>query len=108
MPAPPRRAGPPRCGRRRARRRGRLVGEHDGGPGDERARDGDALLLAAGQLARPVRAAVGEADGADERLEPLRVRPAPGDGQRQDDVLLGGEDRQEVERLEDEPDLVAP
>src|SRR3712207_8863865 len=33
---------------------GRLVGEHDGRLGDERAGDGDALLLAARHLGRPV------------------------------------------------------
>ena len=67
---------------RRARRRddvrvevaGRLVGEHDRGPRDERAGDGDALLLAAGQLARAVRAAVVEADGVDERARATRGR----------------------------------
>ena len=31
---------------------GRLVGEHDRGLGDQRAGDGDALLLAAGELRR--------------------------------------------------------
>ena len=34
---------------------GRLVGEDDGGRGDQRARDRDALLLAAGELGRAVR-----------------------------------------------------
>ena len=41
---------------------GRLVGEDDRRPRDERAGDRDALLLAAGELGRSVRAAVGEAD----------------------------------------------
>ena len=54
---------------------GRLVGEDHVGPGVERAGDGDALLLAAGQLARAVAQPIGEADGADDLVEPLRVRP---------------------------------
>ncbi len=41
---------------------GRLVGEHDGGRGDKRTRDGDALLLAARQFDRGVVGAVGEAN----------------------------------------------
>ena len=39
---------------------GRLVGEDHLGPGDQRPGQGDPLLLAAGQLARPVTEAVGE------------------------------------------------
>ena len=40
-------------------------------------------------------------------LDPLLVRLAPGDRERQHQVLLGGEDRQQVEELEDEAELVA-
>ena len=40
---------------------GRLVGEDDGGPADQRAGDRDALLLAAGQFARTVIETVGQA-----------------------------------------------
>ena len=87
---------------------GRLVGEHDAGPGDERARDRDALRLAAGQLARAVRAAVLEADRVDQRLEPLLVRLVAADPDRQQDVLLGVQDRQQVVALEDEADRAAP
>ena len=39
----------------------------------ERAGDRDALLLAAGELRGAVRAAVAEADGLDELLDPLVV-----------------------------------
>jgi len=39
---------------------GRLVGEDDGGIGDQGAGDGDALLLAAGQFGRGVGLAVGK------------------------------------------------
>ena len=44
----------------------------------------------------------------DQPLEPLRVGLAAGDRERQDHVLLGGQDRQQVEELEDEAELVAP
>ena len=47
---------------RRVERAGRLVGEQELGAGDQRAGDRDALLLAAGELARQVLGAVGEAD----------------------------------------------
>ncbi len=40
---------------------------------DERARDRDALLLTAGQLRRPVREPVAQADGVDRAIEPLLV-----------------------------------
>ena len=41
---------------------GRLVGQEDGRVGDERAGDGDALLLAAGELRGVVAFAAGQAD----------------------------------------------
>ena len=72
---------------------GRLVGEDHGGARDQRAGDGDALLLAARQLRRPVREAVAEADGVDERAEPLLVDLRAGEHQRERDVLLRAEDR---------------
>ena len=87
---------------------GRLVGEQHGGPVHERARHGDALLLAAGELRRPVRQPVAQADRVDQLVEPLLVGVAAGERQRQDDVLRGGQDRDEVERLEDEAQAVAP
>ena len=86
---------------------GRLVGEHDRRARDQRARDGDALLLAAGQLGRAVVQAVADADRVDQPVEPLAVGLAPGDRERQQDVLLGVEHRQQVEGLEDEADPVA-
>ena len=87
---------------------GRLVGEHHRRLVDERPGDGDALLLAAGELRRAVREAVADADGRDELLEPLEVRIEPGERERQQDVLLGVQDRHEVVALEDEAELVAP
>jgi hypothetical protein len=41
------------------------------------------------------------------RVEPLRIGLPPGDGQRQQDVLLRRQGRDQVERLEDEADPVA-
>ena len=54
----------------------RLVAEDDGGPRDERARHGDALLLAAGHLGRAVRAPVAEPDGVDRASRATRGRGA--------------------------------
>jgi hypothetical protein len=61
---------------------GRLVGEDDGRFGDEGTGDGDALLLAAGELGGPVGAAIAEADGVDQLLDPLLVGLAAGDRER--------------------------
>ena len=44
------------------------------GIGDDRARDGDALLLAAGHLARIVLGAVGQADDLERGLDMRRAR----------------------------------
>jgi sugar phosphate isomerase/epimerase len=54
-----------------------------------------------------VGAAIAEPDRLDQALDPLGVRLAARDRERQDEVLLGGEDRQQVEELEDEAELVA-
>ena len=75
-------------------------------PGDQRPGAGHPLLLAAGQLGRPVLEPVAQVDRGDHRVEPGLVRLAAGDRQRQRDVLLGGQRRQQVELLEDEADLV--
>ena len=86
---------------------GRLVGEDDLGPAHERARDRDALLLTAGQLRRPVREAIAQADGVDDAVEPRLVGLAARERHRQRDVLERGERRDQVVRLEDEADAVA-
>ena len=62
---------------------GRLVGEHDRRPRDERAGDRDALLLAARELGRTVVAPVGQPDPLQQVLEERRVRLLAGDRQRQ-------------------------
>ena len=87
---------------------GRLVGEHDrraatrararrrrAAAGRRRARTGGASRRSR------------EADRVDEPVDPLLVGLAAGDRQRQHDVLPRVEDRQQVEGLEDEADLVA-
>ena len=85
----------------------RLVGEDQIRPGSQGAGDGDALLLATGELTRAMGQAVAEADGLDDRAQPCSVGAAAGQGQRQRDVLLGVERRQQVVGLEDEPDALA-
>ena len=86
---------------------GRLVGEDHGGARGQRPGHGDALLLAAGELARAVLEALGQADGLDDRADPLLVGPAAGERHRQRDVLVGGQRRQQVEGLEHEADALA-
>ncbi|KAG1177352.1 hypothetical protein G6F57_011294 [Rhizopus arrhizus] len=48
-------------------RAGRLIGQHDGAAIHQRTRDGHALLLAAGQLAWPVRGALAQAQCFQQR-----------------------------------------
>ena len=76
------------------------------GRDDERAGDRDALLLAAGELVRPVAGPVREADGG-ERLEHALPSLARGEArvdERQLDVLGGGRAGQQIVGLEDESD----
>jgi hypothetical protein len=87
---------------------GGLVREDDLRPAGEGAGGGDALLLAAGQLRRPVTEPIREADRLDDRAHPERVGLAAGDPHGELDVLGCREGREQVERLEDEADLVAP
>lgn len=86
---------------------GRLVGDQQGGPVDEGAGDGDALLLAAGQLARHPPLLAPEAD----QLQDLRYGLADLAARFADDLLGEGDvlgDRlvgQQAEVLEDGPQL---
>ena len=89
-------------------RSGRLVGEHDLGPGDERAGDRDALLLAAGELRGTVAQAVLEPDPRRDLAHGRAPRAAAVQPQRQADVLRDRERGQQVEGLEHEPDPLAP
>lgn len=87
---------------------GGLVGQNQRGRIHQRAGDGDALPLAAGELARAVLRAVGEAD-ALERLEgalAALVGVHARVEKRQLDVLPDRRARQEVEGLEDEAELL--
>ena len=86
----------------------RLVGQDDLGLLDHGPGDGDPLVLAARHLAGPGAGPVGQADpgqGVHHRLAPGR-RGHPQEEERELDVLVGRVDRQEVEGLEDEPDVV--
>ena len=67
---------------------GRLVGEHDRRPRDERAGDRHALLLAAGELGRAVAEALREADLVGQLAHPLAVGLDAGEREREHDVLL--------------------
>ena len=92
----------------RVERARRLVGEDDAGGADEGTRDGDALLLPARQLRRPMAPAVVEAD-APERFADRGAREPPASEPRgEDDVLLRGERGEQVERLEHEADALPP
>ena len=68
-------------------RSGRLVGEHDLGPGDERPGDRDPLLLAAGELGRTVAQAVVEPDPRRDLAHLRAPHAATVEAQRQTDVL---------------------
>ncbi len=87
---------------------GRLVGEQDPRPADDRPGDGDALLLAARELRREVVHPRAEADAIERRLgqlPPLGVRHAPVE-QRNLHVVEHAQVADQVEDLEDEADLL--
>jgi len=88
---------------------GGLVGEDDGRVGDEGAGDGDALLLAAGELVGAVVEAAGEAEEAGKAVEEGVIEGLSGLGDVVGDldVAHGGEGGEEVEALEDEADAGA-
>jgi hypothetical protein len=88
---------------------GRLVEEEDLGLHRERARDGDPLLLSAGELRRPRAGAGGEADPVEQGLR-ARLRVGARESQhvvgRESDVLRRRQVGEEVVALEDESDLL--
>ena len=88
----------------------RLVGDDQRRVGDDRARDRDALLLAARKLGGIVLHPVGEAPPARAPLRRARAgAPAPGrrvSSQRQLDVLERGQHRHQVVELENEADAL--
>jgi hypothetical protein len=87
-----------------------LVGQDDEGPRHQRPGDGYPLALAARELVGLVLQPVGEAHFLDEVPHYLRAR-LPGQGSPEQegklDVLEDVEDRNEIEGLEDEADLLA-
>ena len=91
----------------RVERAGRLVGEHHARFADEGASDGDALLLAARELGRPVAAALVEADALEDVADDRPGQPLAREPCRQRDVLLGGQRAEQVEGLKDEADPFA-
>src|SRR6266540_4997196 len=85
----------------------RLVREENQRVPRDRARDRHPLLLAAGELRGEVVRAMGHADLLERLVHALATlrRPHPAVGQRQLHVLVDGEVSDQVETLEDEPDL---
>src|SRR5947209_3462375 len=85
---------------------GRLVGEQQFGPHDQRACDRGALLLAAGENRRQDVHAVAEADPAQklDDLAAIRGIVAALHAQGQRDILVSGEMIEQAEILEDDAD----
>ena len=94
----------------RVERRGRLVEEHELGVHRERPGDGDALLLAAGELGRVGRRLVAEAHLLEQLERPrprLLLAHALDLDRRLHDVLQRRHVREEVEALEHHADVAA-
>ena len=89
---------------------GGFVGEQDGGVVGEGAGDGDALLLAAGELVGPEPEAVAEPDAVEKVGGAVAGGVAGGAGEvaGELDVLAGAERGEQVEVLEDEPEVAGP
>src|SRR5215475_5499967 len=85
---------------------GGLVGEDDLWPSGQGARDGDPLLLPAGQLRGAVPQPRAQAHRVHDGAEPGLVGGAARDVQREGDVVRRGEGGQQVVGLEDEADVV--
>ena len=86
---------------------GRLVGHEDRGIGRQRARQRDALLLAAGQLRRIMMQAVAEPDRGKFLRRALRRVGIAGELERHGDILQRRHGRDQMKRLEDDADLAA-
>jgi hypothetical protein len=84
-----------------------LVGEDEPGTVGQGTGDGDALLLADGELGGPVVEAVGEADFGEEMLGPAAIGWAAGEGHAEEDIFQGGEAGEEMMGLEDVADVSA-
>lgn len=86
---------------------GWLVGDEDGWTGQECAGNGEALLLAAGELMRFVREAVFELQVAHDLVHPLFVNALAGKPHRKGEVCFRINCGNEVKGLEDKADVVA-
>src|SRR5215204_830344 len=88
----------------------RFVRPHDDGLVDERAGDRHPLLLAAAHLGRELVRLLGDADSFEggERPPARLFGPHACDQEGQLDILHGGEDRDQVVRLEDEAHRLRP
>src|SRR6056297_772730 len=86
---------------------GRFVPEDDVRLAHQGSCDGHPLLLTAGEFGRPVAETTAQADGGDHLVEPRTVGLLAGEIEREEDVLCCGQGRHQVERLEDEADLLA-
>src|SRR5690606_35584428 len=86
---------------------GGLVRDDDVRVRDERAGDGDTLLLAARELVRTVVQAVGQSQPVDDATDESAVDRPSGQLRGQEDVLLRRHRGHQVEGLEDEADSVA-
>ena len=87
---------------------GRLVGQYQRGLVYHCARDSDALLLAARELAGEFVALVGKPDLLQHRVDCALVRAFAVQHQRHADVLLYGQHRYDVEKLKYKPDAPPP
>ena len=90
----------------RVERRERLVEQQHLRPRHQRARDGDALRLSAGEFARPHRRLLGQADAlerARDALAAFGLRPIL---QSEADIVGDREPRQQPRLLEDDADLL--
>ena len=78
--------------------------------GHNRARDGDPLLLATGELPGKMIHAIGQANDAQRRLHVLAalILGEAGEQQGQFNILNGGEHGNQVIHLEDETDVPRP
>ncbi len=89
---------------------GGFVGEEEGGAVDEGAGDRGALELAAAELVGEVGGAVSDANETEELVGPGTHGAAGGtlEEERKLDVFDDGHRREEVEKLENDPEMVAP
>src|ERR1700682_3579468 len=88
---------------------GGLISHDDGGPVKQGPGDRNPLLLAPRDLLWPVTLEVAQVEVAHQVGDPVEVAGAlPGDAKRQGDVLGDGEVGDQVEELENEPDVLAP